>query len=957
MNKVKKHIEYLKLQKQAEEEHGPKTLVLYHMGMFYEIYCYNVAHCETEEEMYDYDNIKWEVSVGDAAAIKKILNCRRGSKNNEKPHSVKNPYLLGFPTTAYDQNLETLLSNGYKVIRYDQYKVGQPSKSSKKIEYDRVIGDICDPTTHIDFIPQDVSNSYIVSVYIEYKDIKDIPIKFQPSLCNASVGVALLDALSGKSKVCEFYSKKSDPSVYVQQLYSFILSHKPKELVVNISNIPNNIADIFAKYIKDSLELDRYERVIMNINKISKEYNKISYQTECFNKLFSKITVTNDNKSKAIQKKNNDIIRHFGLDMMNFGLIAYILLMERCNNNCPGILDKLDPPNTKWIDESCRLVLTYNSLIQLNVISSDKTESVKVNKENSKVTSLLSLLDQNITNLGKNLLYDIIQSPMVDPVEITTYYDMIDESRNITINGKPLWKVLEIKLRELPDMDRLNRKLMIKKISPKELASLIKGYRITHELLEIILSTKAKVFKQNILCPEEFTILTKLTDYLNKTVNHESLSKCSILRCDSDLSLNFVDNPFCEGINTDIDESFRGLSNRYDQLDDIVDHFNSFLTRGGLKTPELGKGKKKTDGYQIKILATNAKAKTILASAYNKTICGKLTTNTHSTTEKEITSELIENITKDIVDFGAQLMDDLYTQYISLVVDIINFPLQVTSFYTKINDVIAKIDLIHNYAKLATKYNYSRPKINNNNLNNTSFIKLTELRHPIIERIIDGPYITNNLTINQSGLLIYGHNRVGKSSIILATGLNLLMAQAGCYVPCTEMEYFPYNKIFTRMASGDSILQGKSSFDVEMSELGMILKQADDRSLVLANELACSTETLSASAISASAIVSFNNLKCGYMLASHAHNLIELSRIKQIPPNKLRICHLAVNKDISTGCLVYNRKLIDGLGSRVYGVHVAESLSLESEFIKTAYEILNELEGKNDNLSSTKISN
>jgi DNA mismatch repair protein MutS len=533
---------------------------------------------------------------------------------------------------------------------------------------------------------------------------------------------------------------------------------------------------------------------------------------------------------------------------------------------------------------------------------------------------------------------------------------MIDESRNISICSKPLWKVLELKLRELPDMDRLNRKLMIKKISPKELANLIKGYKTTHQLLNIILSSGAKILKQNILCSEDLDVLTELIKYLDKTVDQESLSKCSILRCDSDLSLNFVDNPFCEGINTEIDELFDKLSKCYDQLDDIVDHFNTFI-KGGLKKPELGKGKKKNDGYQIKILATNAKAKTILSSAYDKTMCGKLSTNTHSTTEKEITSDVIENITKNIIEIGARLMDDLHFQYVSLVTDIINFPSRVASFYTKVNDAIAKIDLVHNYAKIAAKYNYSRPIINGTDSNDNSFIELSGLRHPIIERIIDGPYITNDLRINQSGLLIYGHNRVGKSSIILATGLNLLMAQAGCYVPCTQMKYFPYNKIFTRMASGDSILQGKSSFDVEMCELGMILKQADERSLVLANELACSTETLSATALSTAAVIKFINSKCGFMLASHAHNLTEQSRIKSLSANKLRICHLAVNKDISTGSLVYNRKLVDGLGNRVYGVHVAESLSLDAEFIEIAHEALNELEGKTGKLVSTKTSN
>jgi DNA mismatch repair protein MutS len=962
----KKHIEYLKLQKDAEHEYGEKTVVLYQMGIFYEIYCYNVEHCESEEDMFDYDGIKWETSVGDAVAIKKTLNCKRGSKNNNKPHGVKNPYLLGFPVGAYDDNLETLLAHGYVVIRYDQDKVKSVKKKDNvnnivKIKSKRIKADICNPNTHIDFIPQNVINSYIMSVYIEYKQSNN-----EPPLSSASVGVAVLDALSGKSKICEYYSKKVNPSIYIQQLYSFILSHKPKELLVNITNVPTDnegkTEKLYLKYVDDKLELTRYERVTKNVNKVGKEYSKISYQIECFNKLFaSRETNNNHNKKlKPLRCKNDDIIEKFGLNMFNYGRIAYILLMEKCNNSCPDILKKLDPPDIAWIDESTRLVLTYNSLIQLNVIDSEKANVVKAKKENLKITSLLSLLDQNVTNLGRNLLYSTIQSPMVNPDEIRSYYDMIDESKNILIESKPLWKILELKLRDLPDMDRLNRKLMTGRISPKELSNLIKGYKTTADLFNVITTSKAEVFKKNLLCKEDLNNLSKLIEYIDLIINPEDMTKCVIIRSDSDLTMSFVDNPFCVGVNLNIDDVFHKMCEYYKQLHNIILHLNSFLKGSGLKIPELKKGKKKTDGYQLKILGTYTQAKTLLTVSYDELICGKLFTNNHTSTEKEITSSLIENLINDIVNAETKLMTELYIQYTNTLNEIINIP-PTSTFFTKINDAIAKIDLIHNYTKISIKYNYSRPIIDDNeDMTDTeipSFINLTELRHPIIERIIDGPYITNNLSIKENGMVIYGHNKVGKTSIILATGLILIMAQAGCFVPCTTMKYFPYNKLFTRMASGDAILLGKSSFDVEMTELGMILNQADKRSFVMANELACSTESLSASAISGSAVIRFVDLKCGFMLASHAYNLIDFPQIKSLPAERLRICHLSVDKDIMTDMLIYNRKLVNGLGNCIYGVRVAESIISDTKFISIAYEMLNGLNGKTNKLVSTKTSN
>src|SRR6185312_11605960 len=148
-------------------------------------------------------------------------------------------------------------------------------------------------------------------------------------------------------------------------------------------------------------------------------------------------------------------------------------------------------------------------------------------------------------------------------------------------------------------MDRLNRKLMTCRISPKELSTLVSGYKTCKDLFNIIFTSSANIFKKNLLSNEESDNLSKLLEYINITINLEDMAKCVIIRCDSDLTMSFVDNPFYVGINLEIDDVFNEMCGHYEKLNDIINHLNDFLKGSKLETPTLKKGKKKTDGYQI----------------------------------------------------------------------------------------------------------------------------------------------------------------------------------------------------------------------------------------------------------------------------------------------------------------------------------------------------------------------
>ena len=95
-----------------------------------------------------------------------------------------------------------------------------------------------------------------------------------------------------------------------------------------------------------------------------------------------------------------------------------------------------------------------------------------------------------------------------------------------------------------------------------------------------------------------------------------------------------------------------------------------------------------------------------------------------------------------------------------------------------------------------------------------------KIRHPIVEKIqTDVEYIPNDIELSEDGILLYGTNACGKSTLMKSVGLSIVMAQSGFFVPCESFVYYPYTQIFTRILNNDNMFKGKSSFAVEMSEL------------------------------------------------------------------------------------------------------------------------------------------
>ena len=185
--------------------------------------------------------------------------------------------------------------------------------------------------------------------------------------------------------------------------------------------------------------------------------------------------------------------------------------------------------------------------------------------------------------------------------------------------------------------------------------------------------------------------------------------------------------------------------------------------------------------------------------------------------------------------------------------------------------------------------------------------------------------------------MLYGTNAVGKTSFIRALGISIIMAQAGLYVPCASFHYKPYQAIFSRILGNDNLFKGLSTFAVEMSELRVILKLSNENSLILGDELCSGTETESALSIFVSGLMDMHKKNSSFIFATHFHEIINYDEIQQL--HKLSLKHMAVRYDREMDALIYDRKLMDGPGNRMYGLEVCKSLYLPEEFLQQAYSI------------------
>lgn len=888
---------YLKQQEEYSEKYGDKTIVLMQVGSFYEFYQFDPNKCE--------EKLPWpSKNIGHVTDVACLLNMVATRKDKKKPYSLNNCAMAGFPTVSYEKHRDVLLANNYTIVRIDQKKNGK--------DVERFLAEILSPTTNFDSISSLPVNNYIVSIYIEV--LKEGHTKEDNIL---TIGLSSIDVTTGENNVLEIYSKDKDAVSAMQELYRYLNILRPKELIHHLK-YKSEKAEQYIDYLKSSLNLDNVENCVFHLNKVDSEFLKIDYQSQFLNKIFSPIN------SKLKLKLNNNIIEDLGLERIHYGCVSYIILLQYCYEHNPVLVEKLSKPNTSWLDVDKFLILTHNAMDQLDILPSKNKEVKKHNRLNKNIDSLFSVVNYTRTALGKRHLLCMLSNPITDVEKLNDNYNMIDD----LIQRESLLNELRNSLKEVPDLERYQRKLYLKMIKPNEFVTLFQGYLKIIDIYTSIYNSKCELYK--LLFDS-----SQFNECLNLVLSKYNMEVLSTAQPENE-TLIVEQKLFHDGQDSKLDKYFSDMSKLKEQIDKIVYTLNSFLGN------TLGK-KLEYEGKENGLWTTAHKAKILGESSYPTDIVGRLQF-VNNNKDVMITSDLIMDVFNRYKKIKEEICKYLHTCYQATLFEISRY-----NFFNTLNSFISKVDYICSNAKCAIENKYFKPKIEEKN---SSYLEIKNLRHPVVECLISGEYVANDISLNvkERGILLYGQNSSGKSTFGKAVALNCIMAQAGMFTAC-EMTYYPYNRIITRLSGNDSILNGESSFIVEMKELRTILRNADERSLVIADEIARGTESVSATALSVSSIHDLIDKKSSFIFSTHLHSLVDILEVE-----KLRICHLSLRYEKESRMLIYDRKIKDGPGDSIYGLEVANSLGLEQKFMDKAYEVRTRLINENSLILSTKKS-
>lgn len=274
--------------------------------------------------------------------------------------------------------------------------------------------------------------------------------------------------------------------------------------------------------------------------------------------------------------------------------------------------------------------------------------------------------------------------------------------------------------------------------------------------------------------------------------------------------------------------------------------------------------------------------------------------------------------------------------------------------YEKLISVISRLigetDAALSGVKCIRKYGYSYASVNDS----CSYYKVDGLRHPLIESIQqDISYVPHTISMSEGkrGRLLFGVNSSGKSSLMKAIGVSIILGQAGLPVPARAMDLGIYHSLFTRILGNDNLFQGMSTFAVEASELLRILKTSTSRSMVLGDELCSGTEQYGAEAIVASSILTLLKRDVSFVFATHWHRLRDLPDLRSHP--SLVWNHLRVDCDES-GRMIMHRTLQDGPGPRGYAIEYMKNMGADIEMIEEAIKIRSQITSKEFALHSVR---
>ncbi len=530
--------------------------------------------------------------------------------------------------------------------------------------------------------------------------------------------------------------------------------------------------------------------------------------------------------------------------------------------------------------------------------ASRRNLEIDVNQKGENDHTLAWVMDRTATSMGSRLLRRWLNRPIRNHVTLQQRQQLIAESI-----ADYHWEPLHQQLKGIGDIERILSRIALGSARPRDIARLRDALARLPELQLLLAELSASRAKE----------LSALIKQYPQWVD--------------ELQAAIIDNPpviirdggvIAEGYDEQLDELRSISQNAGDYLLEIEQRERE---KTGISTLKVGYNR--VHGYFIEI----SKAQSAAAPVEY------VRRQTLKNAERFITPELKEFEDKALSAKSRSLSREkyLYEQLIQrLAQDIFN--LQDTA------SGLAELDVLVNLAERASTLRFTAPE-----LSAERGIYINAGRHPVVEEIIDDPFVANGVTLNndQGMLIITGPNMGGKSTYMRQNALIVLLAHIGSYVPADHAKIGPIDRIFTRMGSSDDLAGGRSTFMVEMTETANILHNATPNSLVLMDEVGRGTSTFDGLSLAwAAAVHLAEKVEALTLFATHYFEMTTL------PEQIAGVVNVHLTATEHDDRIIFLHNVEPGPASQSYGLQVAQLAGVPKIVIQQARQKLQLLEGE-----------
>ena len=593
----------------------------------------------------------------------------------------------------------------------------------------------------------------------------------------------------------------------------------------------------------------------------------------------------------------------FGLSARSASVSAAGAIISYLNKNQANCLQLLTRISIYSLDEFMLLDSSTRRNLEL-------TETLRGKDVNG---SLLGVLDRTVTPMGKRLIRQWVNKPLIslDLIRIR------QQAVGCLLENGMARAELAASMKGIADLERLINRIGSKNAIPRDLVAMRESLRI---LPEIIANAEPMM---PVLEPAvgKLKTLSEIYEILSESIADEppaTLGNTGIIR--------------------------RGYS---DELDSVLLHSKearewmaSLETkereRTGIKTLKVSYNK--VFGYYIEI------SRVLAGSAPENYIRKQTLVNAERfiTPEMKEYEALILNADETIHQIELRLFEQICREVSQYSDDVIS-----------VARGLGTLDVLISLAESAAVNNYVCPVVDD-----SKKLNIIAGRHPVVEKMMakGTSFIPNDVRFEEGEIIrvITGPNMSGKSTFLRQTAIIILMAQMGSFVPAEKAEIGIVDRIFTRIGAQDEIHAGLSTFMVEMVETANILNNASDKSLLILDEIGRGTSTYDGVSIAWAIVEYIHNapkLRARTLFATHYH---ELTKIAETLPG-VRNYNVAVSE--TNGEVIFLHKIISGAADRSYGIHVAQIAGLPKPVINRANEILFRLESddRQQSLNETSV--